>query len=984
MGINQIRIKGAREHNLKNIDVTLPRDRLIVLTGLSGSGKSSLAFDTIYAEGQRRYVESLSSYARQFLEMQDKPDVDLIEGLSPAISIEQKTTSKNPRSTVATVTEIYDYLRLLYARVGKPYCYNCSKPIEGRTSSQIVDEICLAEEGTKLSVLAPVVRARKGEYKKELESLKKQGFSRVRIDGELRFLEEDITLNPKVKHSIEVVIDRIVLNKDARMRVAEAVELALKKAEGLVIIVSHGGKEEEKLFSERLACIDCGISYPEIEPRMFSFNAPQGACQKCSGLGNFMSFDPDRVVPNTTLSIAKGAIAPWAGSLNGYYAQMLESLSDEIGFSVKTPWRDLKEAHREIVLFGSKKDIDFVLKSKYKGSEYRFSKAFEGVIPNLNRRYQETQSDHAREELEKYMTSNLCEECHGARLRKESQFIKINQTSIDKVVKKSVAGAADFFRGLTFGERDAKIATPVLKEILSRLEFLLAVGLEYLTLNRAAGTLSGGEAQRIRLATQIGSALVGVLYVLDEPSIGLHQRDNDRLLKTLKHLRDLGNTVLVVEHDEETILEADYVVDMGPGAGRLGGEVVAEGTPQQIMDNQASLTGQYLSRQLQIEIPKQRRLGNGKKLELLGAAGNNLQDVDLSLPLGTFISVTGVSGSGKSSLIIDTLYRALMQATFSTREKPLPFRDIKGLEHIDKVIDIDQSPIGRTPRSNPVTYTGVFDDIRQLFAQLPDARVRGYEAGRFSFNVKGGRCEACSGGGVIKIEMNFLADVYVTCDVCKGKRFNSETLTIEYKGKNISNVLDMTVDDAYDFFVAIPAINRKLDTLRKVGLGYIHLGQQATTLSGGEAQRIKLSKELSRRSTGKTMYILDEPTTGLHFHDVKKLLEVLHHLVDQGNTVLVIEHNLDVIKTSDWVVDMGPEGGDGGGEIIKAGSPEAVANCQKSHTGQFLKQVFARDKHVVKERVAVTKETIKSINLVRGRRADKSRITSSKPKRKKL
>lgn len=973
MGINQIKIKGARVHNLKNIDVTLPRDKLIVLTGVSGSGKSSLAFDTIYAEGQRRYVESLSSYARQFLQMQDKPDVDLIEGLSPAISIEQKTTSKNPRSTVATVTEIYDYLRLLFARVGKPFCYQCEKPIEGKTSSQIVDEIMEYPLGTKLSILSPIVRERKGEYKKELEALKKQGFARVRVDGELKYLEEDIKLNPKTKHSIEVVIDRIVLDDKVRMRLAEAVELALKKAEGLVVIVSHGDKkDEEKLFSEHLSCVDCGISYPEIEPRMFSFNAPQGACQTCSGLGRFMAFDPDMVVPNPALSIAKGAIAPWANMLNGYYAKMLESLSVELGFSVQIPWKDLDEKFQEMVLFGTEKSINFKLKSKSR--VYKFAKKFEGVINNLNRRYKETQSDHAREDLEKYMSSNICETCNGARLRKESRFIKIGQTSLDQIVQRSVLQAAKFFQDLKFSDRDSQIAKPILKEVLARLEFLLAVGLEYLTLDRSSGTLSGGEAQRIRLATQIGSALVGVLYVLDEPSIGLHQRDNDRLLKTLKHLRDLGNTVLVVEHDEETILESDHVVDMGPGAGHLGGEIVAQGTPDDIKSNPLSLTGKYLNRKVKIPIPTERRLGNGHKLELLGAKGNNLQSVDLSLPLGTFISVTGVSGSGKSSLIIDTLYVALMQSMFSSREKPLSFKDIQGIEHVDKVIDIDQSPIGRTPRSNPVTYTGVFDVIRQLFAKLPEAKLRGYEAGRFSFNVKGGRCESCRGGGLIKIEMNFLADVYVTCDICLGKRFNSETLTIHYKDKSIADVLNMTVEEAYDFFASVPAVARKLITLKKVGLGYIHLGQAATTLSGGEAQRIKLSKELSRRSTGRTLYILDEPTTGLHFEDVRKLLEVLHHLVDQGNTVLVIEHNLDVIKTSDWIIDMGPEGGDRGGAIIKVGSPETIAETKNSFTGAFLKKVLERDGHLVEERKAGTKKLIVSIDQVRGRRAVKSRI----------
>ncbi len=817
-------MQGARVHNLKNISVDIPRDELVVLTGLSGSGKSSLAFDTIYAEGQRRYVESLSAYARQFLEMQDKPDVDQIDGLSPAISIEQKTTSKNPRSTVATVTEIYDYLRLLYARVGKTFCYSCGKPIEGRSATQMVDQIFEEPAGSKIQILSPIVRARKGEYRKELEEFRKQGFVRVRIDGEMRLLEEDISLNPRVKHTIELVIDRLVLSAENRGRIAEAVELALKKSRGLVQLIVD---KREILLSEHSACVDCGISYPEIEPRIFSFNAPQGACQTCAGLG------------------------------------ML---------------------------------------------------------------YEYNEEDEASE-------GEVCPTCEGKRLRKESLFVRVGDLSIAELTRKSIAEAHEFLKALELSQRDQHIAKAVLKEILGRLGFLLEVGLDYITLDRAAGTLSGGEAQRIRLATQIGSALVGVLYVLDEPSIGLHQRDNERLLNTLKKLRDLGNSVLVVEHDEDTIAEADHVIDMGPGAGRLGGEVVAQGTPEEIRMHPKSLTGHYLSGRMKIQTPLRRRSASGKHLDLVGATGNNLKNVDFKLPLGTLTCVTGVSGSGKSSLIVDTLRPALM------KQSALPYKNLKGLEHIDKIIDIDQSPIGRTPRSNPVTYTGVFDDIRSLFASLPEAKARGYTAGRFSFNVKGGRCEICGGAGVNKIEMNFLPDVYVTCDVCKGKRFNTETLMVNFKGKNISEVLDMTVDDAYEFFVNIPSIARKLNTLQKVGLGYIHLGQQATTLSGGEAQRVKLSKELARRSTGKTLYILDEPTTGLHFHDVSHLIEVLQFLVDQGNTVLVIEHNLDVIKVADWVVDMGPEGGHRGGQIIAQGTPEQVAKAALSHTGRFLKRL---------------------------------------------
>ncbi|MBL4818932.1 MAG: excinuclease ABC subunit UvrA [Deltaproteobacteria bacterium] len=889
MSSKWIRVQGARVHNLKNISVDLPRDQLVVLTGLSGSGKSSLAFDTIYAEGQRRYVESLSAYARQFLEMQDKPDVDQIDGLSPAISIEQKTTSKNPRSTVATVTEIYDYLRLLFARVGRVFCYSCAKPIEGRSATQIVDQIYEELADAKIQILSPIVRDRKGEYRKELAELRRQGFVRVRIDGEIRLLEEDIILKPRLKHTIEIVIDRLVISEDNRARLAESVELALKKSQGLVVILSGSN---EKILSEHSACIDCGISYPEIEPRSFSFNSPQGACQACAGLG-------------VVYEAAKPKKSRWRRSVTP---------ASEPGSRTWQPsW-----------------------------------------IPGQAR------DDNIPES---------CPSCEGKRLRKESLFVRVGGLSITEFTQKSISDAHDFLKALKLSEREEIIASAVLKEIEGRLSFLLAVGLEYLTLERSAGTLSGGEAQRIRLATQIGSALVGVLYVLDEPSIGLHQRDNERLLKTLKHLRDLGNTVLVVEHDEETILAADHVIDMGPGAGRLGGEIVAQGAPKQILANKKSITGQYLSRRLKIDVPAQRRLGNGKFIELLGATGHNLQNVDFKIPLGTFICVTGVSGSGKSSLVVDTLRCILDQAFWNTKKPALEYKNINGLKHVDKVIDIDQSPIGRTPRSNPVTYTGVFDDIRKLFASLPEAKMRNYQAGRFSFNVKGGRCEICGGAGVNKIEMNFLPDVYVTCDVCKGKRFNTETLMVTYKTKNISEILEMTVDDAYEFFENIPAVKRKLDTLKRVGLGYIHLGQQATTLSGGEAQRVKLSKELAKRSTGNTIYILDEPTTGLHFHDVKHLLEVLQFLCDQGNTVLIIEHNLDVIKVADWVIDLGPEGGGKGGQIIAEGSPEHVAQVDKSYTGQFLKDIFERENHELKERQAVSKAPIKTIDQIRGRRA---------------
>ena len=980
--LQHIRVKGAKVHNLKNIDITLPRNKLVVLTGLSGSGKSSLAFDTIYAEGQRRYLESLSSYARQFLQMPEKPDVELIEGLSPAISIEQKTTSKNPRSTVATVTEIYDYLRLLYARIGKVFCYSCGKPIVSRSSTQIVDELMTLGEGAKLSVLSPIVRARKGEYKNELKQLMKDGFSRVRIDGVTEMLDELANkdwggLDKQKKHTIEVVVDRVVVKADARARLADAVELAVKKAEGLVGIIRHEkGGDVEELHSTNFACIDCGISYPELEPRMFSFNAPQGACQACSGLGEIQKFDESLLVPDATLSLDDGCIRPWAGPWQSYYTQMLESVARDMKFKLSTPWKTLPKAVRDVILHGTDKVFSFKLAAETSGNEYNFKKVFEGVIPNLERRFKETTSDGVRSELERYTSKSHCHECDGARLRKEARFVRIGDASLNQLVGRSIADARLHFSTLKLDNRDSQIAAAVLKEILARLDFLVAVGLQYLTLDRSTGTLSGGEAQRIRLASQIGSALVGVLYVLDEPSIGLHQRDNEKLLKTLQHLRDLGNTVLVVEHDEDTILAADHLVDMGPGAGHKGGSIVAQGTPAEVMANAASITGQYLSRKRFIAIPPERRAGQGKSLTLKGARGNNLHSVDLAIPLGKLVAITGVSGSGKSTLINDTLQRALAKAFFDTREAPLAFDKILGLENIDKVVDIDQTPIGRTPRSNPVTYTGVFDDIRKLFAATQDSQVRGYGPGRFSFNVSGGRCEHCEGDGVIKIEMNFLPDVYVVCEVCRGARYSPETLAILYRGKSISDVLNMEVDEAGDFFKAVPAINRKLQTLRDVGLGYIRLGQSATTLSGGEAQRIKLSKELSRRATGQTLYILDEPTTGLHFHDVQQLLGVIHRFADQGNTVLVIEHNLDVIKTADWVVDMGPEGGSGGGHVVVEGTPEQVAAHPTSHTGRFLRALFERDGHAwqTTERPATKGSTPDVLNRVRGRRARGERL----------
>ncbi|MBE0501632.1 MAG: excinuclease ABC subunit UvrA [Desulfuromonadales bacterium] len=933
MMIDKIIIKGAREHNLKSIDVEIPRDKLVVITGVSGSGKSTLAFDTIYAEGQRRYVESLSAYARQFLEQMDKPDVDSIDGLSPAISIEQKTTSKNPRSTVGTVTEIYDYLRLLFARVGRVHCHQCGKEIASQTVQQMVDQVMTWPEKTRLMVLAPIIRGRKGEYRKELKQLLADGFVRVRIDTRMRELSEEIELDKKKKHTIEVVVDRIVLKEGVETRLADSLEAALKLAEGLVRVEIIDG--ESRLFSAQHACIDCGISYPEITPRMFSFNNPYGACADCSGLGTRMYFDPEQVLPNRQLSMREGAIAPWETRSGYWYQQVLEALADFYKFDLNTPFDQLPTKIQETLLYGSgKEEVKFFFDQG--GRRHFYHKVFEGVLPNLERRYHETDSDAVRENLERFMNIMPCPSCKGARLRPESLCIRVGERNIQEVVSLSIVEAELFFAEIKLSDKEMEIGRRILKEIRSRLSFLTHVGLDYLSLDRTAGTLSGGEGQRIRLATQVGSSLVGVLYILDEPSIGLHQRDNRRLLETLKRLRDIGNTVLVVEHDEETILEADHVIDMGPAAGIHGGEIVAEGTPEQILKSPNSLTGQYLSGVRQIKVPEVRRQATAF-LKMKGATENNLKNVSVDIPLGVLTCVTGVSGSGKSTLVIDTLYRTLAQRLYRARERAGKIVDILGLEQLDKVIDIDQSPIGRTPRSNPATYTGVFTDIRDLFAQLPEAKVRGYKPGRFSFNVKGGRCEACHGDGIIKIEMHFLPDVYVQCEICRGARFNRETLEVKYKGNNIAQVLDMTANQGARFFENIPRISNKLETLRDVGLGYIKLGQSATTLSGGEAQRVKLAKELGKRATGRTIYILDEPTTGLHFADIEKLLEVLQRLVDQGNTILVIEHNLDVIKTADHIIDLGPEGGARGGHIVATGTPEQVALVSKSHTGCYLR-----------------------------------------------
>ena len=944
MATDKIIIKGACEHNLKCIDVEIPRDRLVVITGISGSGKSTLAFDTIYAEGQRRYVESLSAYARQFLEQMEKPDVESIEGLSPAISIEQKTTSKNPRSTVGTVTEIYDYLRLLFARVGKPHCYNCGRLITSQTVSQMVDQIAALPQGAKLTLLSPIVRGRKGEYKKELAQLRKDGFVRVIIDGETHDLAEEITLDKKKKHDIDIVVDRLVVKPGIENRLADSLETALSHAEGIVKVAlsedeSRGIKGETLLFSESAACIECGISYPEMTPRMFSFNNPYGACPDCTGLGTRMYLDADLVVPDQELSLADGAIAPWEKRFSGWYQQTLAALAKAYGFDMHTPYKSLSRKAREVIMNGSGGELVDFWWVDDAGKKHNYKKPFEGVLNNLERRHRESESEQVREELEKYMDVMPCPSCQGARLKKEALFVLVGKRNIRQVTALSIKDCLVFFESLALTEKEEDIARRILKEIRERLNFLVNVGLDYLSLDRSSGTLSGGEGQRIRLATQIGSSLVGVLYILDEPSIGLHQRDNGRLLSTLRHLRDIGNTVLVVEHDEETITEADWVIDMGPGAGVHGGEVVAEGTPAEIMANPHSLTGRYLSGALTIPVPKKRRKGH-RFLTIEGASENNLKNVSVDVPLGIMTCITGVSGSGKSSLIIDTLYMTLNQRLYKSREKAGAVRAIHGMDVLDKVINIDQSPIGRTPRSNPATYTGLFTEIREIFAQLPESKMRGYKPGRYSFNVKGGRGEACSGDGIIKIEMHFLPDVYVQCEVCKGARYNRETLEVRFKGRSIADVLDMTVSQALVFLEHIPRIKVKLQTLEEVGLGYIKLGQSATTLSGGEAQRVKLAKELSRRATGRTIYILDEPTTGLHFADIAKLLEVLHKLVDAGNTIVVIEHNLDVIKTADWIIDLGPEGGDRGGEIIAVGTPEQVGRVERSYTGQYLKKML--------------------------------------------
>jgi excinuclease ABC subunit A len=939
-----IEIRGAREHNLKSIDVDIPRDRLVVITGLSGSGKSSLAFDTIYAEGQRRYVESLSAYARQFLDMMQKPDVDHISGLSPAISIEQKTTSKNPRSTVGTVTEIYDYLRLLFARVGTPYSPATGLPIEAQQVSQMVDITMALPEGTRAYLLAPIVRDRKGEYRKEFQELLKKGFQRVKVNGVFHDLDAAPELDKKYRHNIDVVVDRIVVREGLETRLADSLRTALDLADGIAILetaVPEGEEAERITFSENFACPVSGFTIPEIEPRLFSFNAPFGACPSCDGLGVELFFDPRLIVPDEGLPLLKGAIAPWSKGQSPYYRQTIEALAKHYGFNKSARWRDLPEDAKQVLLYGSD---GAQIKFRYDegGRVYEIARAFEGVIPNMERRYRETDSAWVREEFERYQNNRPCGTCGGYRLKPEALAVKIGGLHVGEVVRMSIREALAWVESVpaSLTAQKNEIARAILKEIRERLGFLVNVGLDYLTLARNAGTLSGGESQRIRLASQIGSGLTGVLYVLDEPSIGLHQRDNGRLLTTLKNLRDAGNTVIVVEHDEEAIREADHVIDIGPGAGVHGGRIIAAGTPEEIAANPDSITGQYLTGAREIAVPHQRRKGNGKKLVVKGATGNNLQNVTAEFPLGTLTCVTGVSGGGKSTLTIETLFKTASMRLNGARQTPAPCEEIRGLEQLDKVIDIDQSPIGRTPRSNPATYTGAFGPIRDWYAGLPESKARGYKPGRFSFNVKGGRCEACQGDGVIKIEMHFLPDVYVTCETCKGKRYNRETLEVLFKGKSIADVLDMTVEDAEAFFTAVPAIREKMTTLMRVGLGYVKVGQQATTLSGGEAQRVKLSKELARRSTGRTLYILDEPTTGLHFEDTRKLLEVLHELVEQGNTVIVIEHNLDVIKTADHIIDIGPEGGDGGGRIVATGTPEEIAAVEASHTGQYLKALL--------------------------------------------
>jgi len=939
---DRIIIKGARAHNLKNIDVEIPRDKFVVLTGLSGSGKSSLAFDTIYAEGQRRYVESLSAYARQFLGQMEKPDVDSIDGLSPAISIDQKTTSRNPRSTVGTVTEIYDYLRLLYARIGRPHCPEHGIPIAAQTVEQMVDRIMEYPERTRLQILAPVVSGRKGEHAKLLQDIQKQGFVRVRVNGEIRDLSEKIELEKNKKHSIEVVVDRIVVKEDVAARLADSLETALNLADGRVIVDVIG--QEELLFNAKLACPECGFSIDELSPRMFSFNSPFGACPECDGLGVKMIVDPDLIVSNPQLTIDEGAFEAWAGSTSNYYPQFLRAVCEHYGIPTNVPVAELTPEQMKKLLYGTGGEkVRFRYENDFGHTRDAYV-PFEGIVHNLERRYRETASDGIREFIEQFMSAKPCGTCKGHRLKKESLAVTVGGKNIAHVTSLSIGEAQKFFAGLELNEKERTIARLILKEIDSRLGFLAAVGLDYLTLSRSAGTLSGGEAQRIRLATQIGSSLMGVLYILDEPSIGLHQRDNDRLIQALRKMRDLGNTLIVVEHDEDTMLAADYIIDIGPGAGIHGGRVVAQGTPEEVMNHPNSLTGQYLSGKKFIPVPAERRKPNGRWLEVRGAKENNLKNLNVKIPIGLFTAVTGVSGSGKSTLVNEILYKALARDLNRAKTRPGEHKEIRGLEHLDKVIDIDQSPIGRTPRSNPATYTGVFDDIRDVFANTSEAKVRGYKKGRFSFNVKGGRCEACSGDGIIKIEMHFLPDVYVPCEVCKGKRYNRETLEVKYKGKNIADVLEMTVEDAVEFFKNIPRIHRRLQTLLDVGLGYIKLGQPATTLSGGEAQRVKLASELYRRSNGRTLYILDEPTTGLHVDDISRLLQVLHRLVDAGDTVLVIEHNLDVIKTADYIIDLGPEGGSGGGTVIATGTPEEVTESPVSYTGRYLKPILERDR----------------------------------------